>query len=111
MGSAALSEAGNPVEFPAPNLDDGPTVYAGALALLDEAEALLSGDAPALGADDFFYGGDADKWVKAINSIRLKAYATTGNTSAFNAVIAGGNFISDTADDFQFQFGIKRVAA
>ncbi len=109
MGSAAFSEAGNPVEFPAPNLDDGPTVYAGALALLDEAEALLSGDAPDLGADDFFYGGDATQWIKAINSIRLKAYATTNNTSAFNAVIAGGDFISDTADDFQFQFGSREL--
>ncbi|MGB5497591.1 MAG: SusD/RagB family nutrient-binding outer membrane lipoprotein [Maribacter sp.] len=109
LGSAALSQAGNPAEFPAPALDDGATVYAGALTLLDEAEALLSGDAPSQGADDFFYGGDADKWVKAINSLRLKAYVTTSNTSAFNAVIAGNDFISDTADDFQFQFGSREL--
>ncbi len=109
LGSAAFSEAGNPEEFPAPNLDDGASIYASALALLDEAQGLLSGDAPDLGADDFFYGGDATLWVKAINSIRLKAYATTNNTSAFNAVIAGNNFISDTADDFQFQFGSRQL--
>ena len=109
LGSAAYSEAGDPVQFPAPNLDDGASVYASALALLDEAETLLSGDAPDLGANDFFYGGDATKWVKAINSIRLKAYTTTNNTSAFNAVIAGNNFISATADDLQFQFGSREL--
>ena len=109
LGSAAYSEAGDPEQFPAPNLDDGASVYASALALLDEAETLLSGDAPSLGADDFFYGGDATKWVKAVNSIRLKAYTTTNNTSAFNAVIAGNNFISATDDDFQFQFGSREL--
>jgi len=111
LGSAALSQAGNPAEFPAPTLDDGAAVYTGALALLDEAESLLSGDAPDLGADDFFYGGDTDKWVKAINSLRLKAYVTTNNTSAFNAVVAGNNFISatDGSDDFEFQFGSREL--
>ncbi len=109
LGSATLSQAGDPVEFPAPMMDDGATVYAGALALLSEAEALLSGDAPDLGATDFFYGGDAASWVKAINSMRLKAYVTTGDTAGFNSVIADDNFISDTADDFQFQFGAREL--
>ncbi len=109
LGSATLSQAGNPEEFPAPTLDDGASVYAGALALLDEAESLLNGNPPSLGADDFFYGGDAGNWVKAINSLRLKAYVTTSNTSAFNAVIAGNNFISSSDDDFQFQFGSREL--
>ncbi|WP_273565931.1 SusD/RagB family nutrient-binding outer membrane lipoprotein [Maribacter halichondriae] len=109
LGKAAFSQAGNPEEFPAPTLDDGPAVYAAALGLLDEAEGLLSGDAPTLGATDFFYGGDAAKWIKAINSIRLKAYVTTNDTAGFNAVIAGNNFISATEDDFQFQFGSREL--
>ena len=109
LGSAAFSQAGNPVDFPAPTLDDGATVYAGALALLDEAETLLNSAGPTFSGNDFFYGGDASKWIKALNSIRLKAYVTTNNTSAFNAVIAGNNFISDSADDFQFQFGSREL--
>jgi len=109
LGSATLSQAGNPVEFPAPALDDGATVYAGALALLDEAESALSGNPSALGAEDFFYGGDAGQWVKLVNSLRLKAHVTTNNVSAFNAVIAGNNFISDNDDDFQFQFGSREL--
>ena len=108
LGSAAFSQAGNPVEFPAPALDDGAAVYAGALGLLSEAEALL-GDAPSQGATDFFYSGDAAKWIKAINSIRLKAYVTTNDAAGFNSVIAGNNFISDSADDFQFQFGSREL--
>jgi len=105
LGTAVFSEANDPVAFPAPMLDDGASVYAAALSILDEAETLLAADPPLIGATDLFYGGDTDNWIKAINSIRLKAYVTTNNVAAFNAVIAGDNFISDTADDLQFNYG------
>lgn len=107
LGEVAWTQANDPVAFPAPALDDGASVYAAALSILDEAESLLSSNPPDLGATDFYYGGDASKWVKAINSIRLKAYVTTNNASAFNAVIAGNNFISaaDGSDDLQFSWG------
>lgn len=107
LGEVAWTQANNPIEFPAPTLDDGASVYAAALGILDEAESLLSSNPPDLGATDFYYGGDASKWIKAINSIRLKAYVTTNNASAFNAVIAGNNFISaaDGSDDLQFSWG------
>ena len=109
LGEAAFSQAGNPLEFPAPLLDDGPSVYAAALPLLDEAEALLNSNPPSLGATDFYYGGEASGWIKAINSIRLKAYVTTDNTSAFNAVIAGNNFISSSDDDLEFKYGTSEL--
>ena len=107
IGQAAFTQAGNPDEFPAPILDDGPVVYDGALSLLDEAEALFATNPPTQGATDFYYGGDSTKWIKLINSIRLRTHFLTGNTAAFNAVIAGNNFISDVADDFQFQYGSR----
>ncbi len=44
-----------------------------------------------------------------INTLRLKAYQTTNNVSAFNAVIAGGNFISSNDDDFEFQYGVSEL--
>lgn len=105
LGEVAWTQANDPVQFPAPTLDDGASVYAAALSILDEAESLLSSNPPTLGATDFYYGGDASKWIKAINSIRLKAYVTTNNASAFNAVIAGNNFISSNDDDLQFNWG------
>ena len=109
LGEVTFSEAGNPEEFPAPNLDDGASVYAAALALLDEAESLLSGSPLSLGADDLFYGGDTSKWLKLVNTIRLKAYVTTGDTANFNAVIADGNYISSADDDFEFQYGTSEL--
>lgn len=109
LGSAVLSEAGNPAEFPAPSLDEGQEVYTGALALLDEAAALFATNPQTNAVSDFFYGGDSTKWLKLVNSIKLKAHVTTGNTAAFNAIIAGGNFIADTEDDFQFQYGTREL--
>lgn len=108
LGEAALSQANNP-EFPAPLLDDGATVYAGALALLAEADALFAAEPADQGATDFFYGGDTEQWGKLVNSLRLKAYITTGDSGAFNSIIAGGNFISDTDDDFQWTFGTNEL--
>jgi len=109
LGEATFSEFGNPEEFPAPNLDDGASVYAAALALLDEAESLLSGSPLTLGADDLFYAGDTSKWLKVVNSIRLKAYVTTNDAANFNAVIADGNYISSVDDDFEFQYGASEL--
>jgi len=109
LGEAAFSQAGNPAEFPAPLLDSGQEAYTAALGLLDEAQSLMSGSPNTQGANDFFYGGDTSKWLKLINTLRLKAHVTTGNTSAFNAVIAGGNFISSNDDDFQFQYGTSEL--
>jgi len=109
LGETAYSQFGNPDEFPAPTLDDGATVYVTALGLLDEAEGLLSGSPLALGADDLFYGGDTSKWLKLVNTIRLKAYVTTGDTANFNAVIADGNYISSAEDDFEFKYGTSEL--
>ena len=108
VGEAAFTEAGNPAEFPAPSLDEGSSVYAAALGLLDEAAAALNG-ADDLGAADIFYAGDTEKWIKLVNTIRLKAYYTTNNTAAFNQIIAGGDFISDNEDDFQVQYGTSEL--
>lgn len=109
LGAAAFSQAGNAAEFPAPMLDDGSAVYAGAFALLDEAEALLASGPADQGAQDMFYGGDTEKWIKAINSIRLRSYKNTNNKAAFDAIIAGGNYISSAADDLQFGYGTSEL--
>ncbi|KPM31411.1 SusD-like2 domain containing protein [Croceitalea dokdonensis DOKDO 023] len=109
LGEAAFSQAGNPLEFPAPTLDSGEAVYAAAFQLLDEAEALLSGSPASQGATDFFYDEDTSKWVKLINTLRLRSYKNTGNVAAFNAIIAGGNYITDNEDDFQLQYGTSEL--
>lgn len=109
LGEATFSQAGNAAEFPAPILDSGEEVYAGALGLLAEAQALLASGPGAQGATDMFYGGDTEKWIKAINSIRLRTYKNTNNKSAFDAIVAGGNYIAEAADDLQFQYGVSEL--
>lgn len=107
IGGAVYTEANNPAEFPAPNLDEGSAVYASAIALLNEAKALMTEEPSAQGAEDFFYGGSTSKWLRLINSIKLKAAITTGDASTFNAIIAEDNYISETKYDFQWQFGTR----
>lgn len=109
LGKAAFSEAGNVDEFPAPTLDEGTAIYASALGLLSEAEALFAAEPSTQGAQDFFYGGDSEKWIKLINTIRLKVSITTGDISGFNSIIAANNYISSSADDFQFQYGSREL--
>lgn len=109
VGQAAVSQAGNSVEFPAPILDDGAEVYTAALAMLDEAEALLSTNPSSAGVQDFYYGGDASKWVKLINTLKLRAYVYQGNSSGFDNIISGGNYISSAADDLELQYGTSEL--
>ena len=105
IGDVPLSEAVQPDEFPAPNVDSGQSVYNAALDMLTEAEGLLNGTI----GDDLFYDGDSNAWIRAINTIRLKAALTVQDYTTFNQIIAGGNFIQSNDQDFQFTFGTNEV--
>lgn len=109
LGETVFSQAGNPAEFPAPQLDSGEDVYDGAFALLTEAQNLLASAPSTQGATDMFYGGDTEKWIKVINSIRLRSYKNTGNTAAFNAIVNAGNYITSADDDFQLGYGTSEL--
>jgi len=86
--------------------DDGATVYASAIALLDSAVADFNAGALASSSNDFFYGGDSNKWIKAANSIKKKALLNTGDIAGYNAI---SNYISTAADDFEFQWGVNQA--
>jgi hypothetical protein len=93
---------------PAP--DSGSDVYAQAMALLDQAAANFADGGSAAPQNDFFYDGDAASWIKAVNTLKIKAYMTTnlvdgGAAAAVQAIVSSGNYISSTADDFQFSWG------
>jgi len=94
-----------------PNLDPGADVYAAALTLLDEAIAGFDNNAPDP-QYDFYYNRNWDGWIKAANSIKLKAYSATrlvdpAAVGNFNAIIASGNYITNNSEDFQFQWGTQ----
>lgn len=84
----------------APKADSGESVYQAALGLLDSAIADFGADGPK--PNDFYYGGDSAKWIKAANSIKKRAYLNLGDYSAYNGVT---DYITDAADDFQFDWG------
>jgi hypothetical protein len=92
-----------------PKTDPGADIYARALALLDLAIANFNGEAAVDPAQDFFYGGDFDKWVLAANTLKMKIYVQSrlvdGSAIAnFNTIVSSGNYIQSTADDFQYNW-------
>ncbi|MBC2839613.1 SusD/RagB family nutrient-binding outer membrane lipoprotein [Robiginitalea sp. SC105] len=114
FGDVPYSEANLGAENFNPNLDDGASVYAAAFDLLDEAQAAFGAPAAALPQNDFFYDGDEDLWIKAINSLRMKMYMTTrlvdnGALAAFNQIVASGNYITSIEEDLQFSWGTNVV--
>ncbi|MEJ2161954.1 MAG: SusD/RagB family nutrient-binding outer membrane lipoprotein [Robiginitalea sp.] len=109
LGVAAFSQAGQPGEFPAPELDGGSAVYDAALLLLQEAENALAGNPNTTGVTDLYYDEDPDQWIKLINTIRMKVAYTTGDVSRFNGILSGGNYISAPEDDFVFRYGTSEL--
>ena len=103
-----MSQATNPSEFPTPEIttDAGASAYANAITILDGAIATLSA-ADLTTVADLYYGGDASKWIKFANTLKLRAALTTSDFTTFNSLIAAGNFISSTDDDMQFNYGTQ----
>lgn len=92
--------------------DGGASVYASALTLLDEAVMNFERtDVLADPSNDLFYGGNWDNWVKAANSIKMKIYVATRRVASddasanFDAIVASGDYIRETSEDFQFPWG------
>jgi len=97
-----------------PSVDGGASIYASAIALLDAAIVNFESEALADPELDYYYGGDWDKWIKAANSIKMKAYMASRLVDGtalgkFDAIVASGNYIASTADDFQFRWGTNEI--
>lgn len=89
--------------------DSGAEIYDAMLVLLDNAIANFNSTPSANPAIDFYYGNDYDKWVRAANTLKMKIYlqrrlVDPGAIASFNAIVASGNYIQDTADDFQYNW-------
>jgi hypothetical protein len=105
FGDIPRSEANNLAEFPQPSVDSGSSVYEFAIALLQEAKELLGGNNFDI-ANDFYYNNNFDQWVKLANTLKMQAYVNTNNVSEFNTLKNEGNFISDTSDDFVWNYNV-----
>ena len=108
-GNVPYSEAIDPANFN-PKIDDGATVYAAALKLLDEASAHFTATTSGGTPNDYFYARNYTRWNKLVNTMKLKYHLTTklvnadASKNAINALITA-NALIGTGDDFVFRFG------
>ncbi len=114
FGDIPYSEANLGSENFNPSVDPGASVYDAAFSLLDQAIANFNATSSALPENDFFYDGDATKWVKACNTLKMKMYMQTrlvnsGAVASFNTIVSSGNYITAITDDMQFQWGSNEV--
>lgn len=108
-------------EILAPSPDKDKDIYNTLIALLEEGRADLQNSNAANGIkpgkDDFFYGGDADKWVRLNNTIKLRLLLHSRKAKSditdwqgkFNALMSENAFITlndktGVRDDFQFWY-------
>ncbi|PKP35820.1 MAG: hypothetical protein CVU00_00650 [Bacteroidetes bacterium HGW-Bacteroidetes-17] len=74
-----------------PAYDDAAAIYADLLTKLEYANTLFNSPPSALnvlGAGDFLYGNDADKWQKFCNALHLRLAIRTQNVAELNKVLA-----------------------
>ncbi|GAB1430662.1 hypothetical protein MASR2M18_14950 [Ignavibacteria bacterium] len=99
-----------------PTFDNGEQLYAEIHKLLDNAIANLGAASSVYspGADDFIYGGDKAKWIKAAHAFKARCYMHTRkkDPSATAKVLSecAAAFTSN-GDDMQFVFGTKESEA
>jgi hypothetical protein len=106
LGDVPFSEANNPTEFPLPALDDGASVYAAQVALLDDAIVNLSTETSIVPVDIYYNAETAfnpDNWIALANTLKLRAALNTGDGAAITA-LNGANIIDTPAEDFQFSY-------
>lgn len=111
-GDIPYSQANNP-EFITPELDKSADIYNDLLKSLDTAIANFkdkeAANAHKPGANDLFYNGDVEKWIKAANTLKLRILVQSrlakdeieGWQSALTALVAEGNFIGN-GEDLQY---------
>ena len=104
VGDIPWSEANNPYKYTIPSVYSHEDEYSAAFALLDEAESYLQSSG---GGTDLFYGGDAGKWIKLVNTLRMRYHLTVGN---YAEALAMDNIIATEDDDLQFNYGTQELS-
>ncbi len=74
--------------------------------LLDDAISNFSQGGTPL-ETDLYYDNDFSKWVKLANTLKLTSFLKVGDSNSFQQIINNGNYIIDTADDFEYQYGVS----
>lgn len=112
-GDVPMSEALDPSNFN-PKVDTGESVYAAALAALNEADAHFKATPSAGTPNDYYYGRNYTKWGRLVNTLKLRYYLNTRlvktaeSKAGIDALVAADNFLK-TGDDFVWKFGTTRA--
>ena len=111
-GDIPLSEAFKGSENFTPVYDKQEDIYKFIQAQLDEAISdITNGAGAAVGSDDFFYGGDMDKWMRLAYTLKARYYmhltkapGYSASTQADLALAALQKGITDNDDNFKFDY-------
>ncbi len=110
FGDVPFAEALDPANFN-PKAQDGASIYTAAIKDLDDAAANFVAKSKSNLTSDLYYGANADRWLRAANSLKLKLLLNrrlvdaAGSTAGINALIAGGKLITTNAENFAFRYG------
>lgn len=117
FGDVPFSEANIGVDNLNPKTDPGADVYAGAIALLDEAIADLAKPSASFpGNQDLFYGTTGttgvNRWKTVAKTLKLRAHIATrlidpGAKAKIEALLTENDLIDTDAEDFEFKYGKK----
>ncbi|MFB0515791.1 MAG: SusD/RagB family nutrient-binding outer membrane lipoprotein, partial [Candidatus Neomarinimicrobiota bacterium] len=86
-GDLPYSEAVNP-EIQYPHYDVQEDIYDALQVLLDEAIEDLGGSGEGPGANDFVFGGDADKWIAAAHTLKARLHMHWTEVDPANRTLA-----------------------
>ncbi len=97
-----------------PNVDSGDAIYEAALNLLDQAIINFELEPAREPSNDFFYGGNWENWIKLANTLKMKIYlqkhlVDSDAITKFKEIVATGDFIQSTDEDFQFSWGNNSI--
>ncbi|WP_339876233.1 SusD/RagB family nutrient-binding outer membrane lipoprotein [uncultured Algoriphagus sp.] len=107
-GDVPYSEALDPSNFN-PKVDSGESIYEAAFTILNEAAAHFTATSAGT-PNDYFYNRDYTKWIKLINTLKLRYYLNlrlideAGSKAGISALVAENNMLK-VGDDFIFRFG------
>lgn len=109
LGDVPYTQAIQGTDFPNPAVDDGASIYAALITLIDNAIIEFNRDEISKPANDLYYDGSESKWIQFANSLKLKLYLQTRLVDSsvgpkIDALIADDNLMEDSADDFEFQY-------
>ena len=112
FGDVPLSEALQGDEgLTFPGVDSASDVYSAALADLNDAIEDFGKTSISDPANDLFFDGDTDQWIKFANTLKLKYYLNTRlitqaeSATQIQNLITDDNLITDSSDNFIWQFG------